>query len=650
MNRQMRYSTNMLKKLKFNPLAVGLVFASTLIVSAFNAGVASAFTGSGAGTVGSPYLITNCMQLQEMQDDLDAHYRLANNIDCSATSGWNSGAGFEPVGSTATKFTGSLDGQGNIVTGLHINRGATGQQALFGHLGTTAEIQDIGLTNVSVTGATHTGGLAGDNDGVIENSYVTGTVQGTQAVGGLVGNNDKGSILDSYSDATVTGSGNGVGGLVGYMNDGTAAPTITHSYATGDVSGTGSVGGLLGEQQVGIITDSYATGDVEGDDYVGGLIGYTEYSTVSRTYATGDVSVTGDYAGGITGYISSGTLEDSYSIGNIIGGNYIGGITGYNDSGDIQRSYSIGTVTTSDTVFGGLIGANYGTITDSFWNTTTSGQADGCSTVDSADCNGVTGKTTAEMKALATFQTATWDIALTSTNLNNGYPFLSWQTGDSTPVWYILGAATDGDGISDAVEDAAPNGGDGNNDGTADSQQANVVSFVNAVTSKYVTLEVNSACTLTAASSAAESANTAADSGFDYPAGLVNFTASCGTPGFAATVTQYYYGANSSSFVLRKYNPATKAYSAISGAVLSQVTIGGQAATKAVYNVTDGGSLDTDGAANGTIVDPAGLALQVASLANTGQNTKLYSWLAVLLIVINAGTIVWRKKHSTVGL
>ena len=59
---------------------------------------ASGFSGSGSGTQADPYQITNATQLQEMQDDLDAHYVLANDIDCSDTVNWNSGAGFEPIG------------------------------------------------------------------------------------------------------------------------------------------------------------------------------------------------------------------------------------------------------------------------------------------------------------------------------------------------------------------------------------------------------------------------------------------------------------------------------------------------------------------------------------------------------------------------
>ena len=50
---------------------------------------ASAFSGSGAGTVADPYQITNATQLQEMKDNLTAHYALMNDIDCSDTENWN---------------------------------------------------------------------------------------------------------------------------------------------------------------------------------------------------------------------------------------------------------------------------------------------------------------------------------------------------------------------------------------------------------------------------------------------------------------------------------------------------------------------------------------------------------------------------------
>ena len=68
-----------------------------------------------------------------------------------------------------------------------------------------------------------------------------------------------------------------VGGLVGNQNGG----SITSSYATGNPDGgeddSDSVGGLVGNQNSGSIISSYATGESRwggvAADYVGGLVG-----------------------------------------------------------------------------------------------------------------------------------------------------------------------------------------------------------------------------------------------------------------------------------------------------------------------------------------------------------------------------------------
>ena len=64
--------------------------------------------------------ITNAHQLQLMAMNLGASYTLAGNIDFGSSlaavggkyPGMWSSAGFVPIGSTATKFTGAFDGQG----------------------------------------------------------------------------------------------------------------------------------------------------------------------------------------------------------------------------------------------------------------------------------------------------------------------------------------------------------------------------------------------------------------------------------------------------------------------------------------------------------------------------------------------------------
>jgi TolB protein len=185
--------------------------------------------------------------------------------------------------------------------------------------------------------------------------------------------------------------------------------------------------------------------------------------------------------------------------------------------------------------------------------------------------------------------------------------FPSWQQ--------TVSADQDADGVPSTVEKAGPNNGDANNDGIGDYVQANVASFLNPISGKYVVAQ--STCTTTTNTSVAASSQT--DRGFLYPAGLLSFTLHCNTSGGTATVTAYFYGLSfTNSLTLRKYNSATKQYQAVPGATITNTTIGGTAATKVMYPITDGGSLDQDGTTNGVIVDPAGVAQPSAAVPNTG--------------------------------
>ena len=106
--------------------------------------------------------------------------------------------------------------------------------------------------------------------------------------------------------------------------------------------------------------------------------------------------------------------------------------------------------------------------------------------------------------------------------------------------------------------------------------------------------------------------------GFDYPAGLMNYTMICPNPGMTATVTMYYFNVSPAGLFLRKYNAGKLSYTAVTGATMESVTIGGVPATKVTYEITDGGALDQDGVSNGLIIDPIGLGEVVIGAPKTG--------------------------------
>jgi len=91
---------------------------------------------------------------------------------------------------------------------------------------------------------------------------------------------------------------------------------------------------------------------------------------------------------------------------SVSGDGTVGGLVGFQYGGTITNAYATGSVTGNMDV-GGLVGGQYygGTITNSFWDTTTSGQTAMCGyyIAGGSGCDDSYGKTTAEMKILYTF-------------------------------------------------------------------------------------------------------------------------------------------------------------------------------------------------------------------------------------------------------
>ena len=198
----------------------------------------------GSGTSSDPYMIEDCRQLQAMENDLDAHYQLANDIDCSITEKWNNGKGFDPVGDSNNRFRGILNGDGHVIYDLHIDRPSTSYETgLFGYVASTGDtnrIRKIGLERVNITGNVDVGGIIGQNDHNIETvrkSYVTGNISGSGPMGGIIGTNF-GQIIDSYAHANIDGSESRVGGLVGLDS----VNPLVRTYFTGSVNGNPVVG------------------------------------------------------------------------------------------------------------------------------------------------------------------------------------------------------------------------------------------------------------------------------------------------------------------------------------------------------------------------------------------------------------------------
>lgn len=401
----------------------------------------------GNGTPSSPYQVTTCDELQQVQNNLTAYYVLMNDIDCyqTQTGGgpWGS-TGFTPIGTdTTNSFKGNFNGHCFAIKNLYINNPTLNYVGIFGYMDAPGKIANVNVINANVTGGNYTGILIGyKHSSTLDTTYSSGYVSGGDYTGGLVGKcgNYQGptcQITNSFSTADVSGH-DFVGGLVGQIRcyQGGLA-LLQNCFATGAVSGNTNVGGLSGGSgtfQGGgpEIINCYATGDVTGVTNVGGLSGWVgPYqgggSSVIRSYATGNVKGTTDVGGlvGNNGPTMGGGayIQDTYATGNVTGTTAVGGLVGSQTStgvgNGIDTSYSIGLVT-GTTNPGGLVGVETSTPIYSvdYWNNTINTAVNSIGNLG-ANAN-IFPSSTTQMQTQSTY--SGWDFINTWMITTNNYP------------------------------------------------------------------------------------------------------------------------------------------------------------------------------------------------------------------------------------
>lgn len=375
----MRQPSSTLRRL--GGVLTALIAVATILVappvSAGGGGCAAApsFAG-GTGAPSDPYRISTALELGlfSLSDQYwDDHLVLTADIDLAACP-------WESVGNAGTPFTGSFDGAGFTISNLSVNSPFGEGIGFFGVILAPGQVAvtDVNLVNVDIVGSLNVGALAGVNGAIISRSSATGKVtgggefQGNGLIGGLVGEN--GIRVDS--DTAYGG-------------------TISYSWAFVDVTGVGG-------------------------RFVGGLVGYNRRSsTIIDSYARGAVSA----------------VSPDPEFGPV---DFTAGFAGYNGIGStVARSYSTGPTSSNGPDLGGFIGLNdveeapAGVVSQSFWDTATSGQL---------TSDGGTGESTTAMTSIVTYQAAGWTIVAgwapfqpdsgvwgICPEVNDGYPYLLWE-------------------------------------------------------------------------------------------------------------------------------------------------------------------------------------------------------------------------------
>ena len=359
-------------------------------------------------------------------EDHRKRFVLGNDLDFSHFSNW-----------TPMELYATLNGMGHVVENLTSKKGGmfsalsianyrpdwdnplengSGPSYIWDGMGT---LSNFGVRNANITFtptkdlSNSVGGLVGYNNGLITNTFATGTMTavitentelnfgglvadnrrdifnsysnmdmtinggaGYQRAGGFVGTN-RGLIQGSHAIGTITAyGGNFIGGFAGlnqYDGNLNEGANLINDYADVDIflHGGTIVGGFIGANMgTSYIYGSYALGDITGETTtydlvgsenvanIGGFAGVnTEFSVIDNSYAEGDIDVTG---------------TDGRPAGNNVGG--FVGLNGYDISGIdgsiITNSYATGNVKSTGNYVGGFAGRTaYGTLIDNSYST-----------------------------------------------------------------------------------------------------------------------------------------------------------------------------------------------------------------------------------------------------------------------------------------
>lgn len=334
---------------------------------------------SGSGSEADPYLIPSTEKLKALQTQVNdkgfnykgKYFAITGTIDLGNES-WT------PIGNGKASFAGSIEGNGNTITGLYVTEETrAGLFEILGVDGTSTYIRNLTICGQVTVDHGHAGGLTavmGHGTITLEKITTDVTVRVENlnyyasplgSAGGLIGYNvaNAGATYNVVKVIKCINKGSiyGVtaGGIAGANNSSNAANQYTLEDCTNEGSVTGLLyaGGILGGSTNSTATRCENSGTVKATGttgtrgYAGGICA-TNLRWAKRCVNTGEVC--GQYAGGIAYGLSStygGEAKYCLNKGNITGTRIAAGIVAYGKSEDISGiggisfSYNLGKVT-----------------------------------------------------------------------------------------------------------------------------------------------------------------------------------------------------------------------------------------------------------------------------------------------------------------
>ena len=270
---------------------------------------------------------------------------------------------FFPIGyyapqSPVVPFTGTFDGNGHTISGnlvgIDNENFPVNKVGIIAVLGSAGIVKNLNVT-CSVSGRVdgNVGGIVGENNGgTVTNCTFSGSVSGSGNVGGIVGQNNGGSVTDCTNSGGVSGKGN-VGGVVG---DNSGSVTNCTNDVDFGLSGSGNnFGGVVGNNSGSFSVPPTTPPSPTSGGNLGGIVGQNSGAgaRITSCYNTGTLLYnpdSGPFSGNLGGVVGSNSGNSSvtncYNTGNF--GSFInstvGGVVG-NNGATVDKCYFLKTET-----------------------------------------------------------------------------------------------------------------------------------------------------------------------------------------------------------------------------------------------------------------------------------------------------------------
>ena len=271
--------------------------------------------------------VSNCNDLQDINNNLDSNYYLLTDINCE-------GINFNPIGSLSNKFTGIFDGRFHKIENVKVN--GSDYVGIFS-VTENAIIKNVKLIDLNISGGDFVGFVGDAFYTTFENIEISGTFDGISRVGSLVGGGSGKISNVKVLDSNVTGIFD-VGGLIG-ASFGTEVNSV---YVKSKIEGDDKVGGVVGWTNTN--NDKYEkiiiNSEIICDTNCGSLGGYIQDDNINQVVSFSKLK--GSRIGGLIGSLWYSDLNNSRFVGDI-NSYVVSSIAYYVKYSKIENSYAAGT-------------------------------------------------------------------------------------------------------------------------------------------------------------------------------------------------------------------------------------------------------------------------------------------------------------------